>query len=46
MPDGSPLTRDGDQPDQVARQLDEIWRKSMTAVGLNIQFKPASGRKT
>ena len=29
------------QPDQLSRQLDEIWRKSMTAVNINMHFKPA-----
>ena len=42
MPDGSPLTLEmATQPDQLSRQLDEIWRKSMTAVNINIAFKPA-----
>ena len=42
MPDGSPLTLEmATQPDQLSRQLDEIWRKSMTAININIAFKPA-----
>ncbi len=41
-PDGSPLLlRMATQPDQLGRQVDEIWKKSMTAVGINIEFKPA-----
>ena len=42
MPDGKPLTLEmATQPDQLSRQLDEIWRKSMTAINVNIAFKPA-----
>jgi len=42
LPDGRPLTLEmATQPDQLSRQLDEIWKRSMSAVGLNIQFKPA-----
>jgi ABC-type transport system substrate-binding protein len=42
LPDGSPLVlRMATQPDQLGRQLDEIWKKSMTAVGINMEFKPA-----
>ncbi len=42
LPDGRPLTLEmATQPDQLSRQLDEIWRKSMTAVNINIVFKPA-----
>ncbi len=42
LPDGRPLTLEmATQPDQLSRQLDEIWRKNMTAVNLNIQFQPA-----
>jgi ABC-type transport system substrate-binding protein len=41
-PDGSPLKLEmATQPDQLSRQLDEIWKRSMTAVGLQIDFKPA-----
>ncbi len=42
LPDGRPLTLEmATQPDQQSRQLDEIWRKSMSAVNLNVQFQPA-----
>jgi len=42
LPDGSPLKLEmATQPDQLSRQLDEIWKRSMTAVGLQIDFKPA-----
>jgi ABC-type transport system substrate-binding protein len=42
QPDGSPLVLEmATQPDQLSRQLDELWKKSMTAVGLRIDFKAA-----
>jgi ABC-type transport system substrate-binding protein len=42
QPDGAPLVLEmATQPDQLSRQLDELWKKSMTAVGLKIDFKPA-----
>jgi len=42
LPDGSPLKLEmATQPDQLSRQLDEIWKRSMTAVGVQIDFKPA-----
>ena len=42
LPDGRPLTLEmATQPDQQSRQLDEMWRKSMSAVNINIQFQPA-----
>lgn len=42
LPDGRPLTLEmATQPDQQSRQVDEIWRKSMTAINVNIQFQPA-----
>ncbi|MBC7939177.1 MAG: bicyclomycin resistance protein [Chitinophagaceae bacterium] len=42
MPDGSPLVlQAATQPDQVSRQLNELWQKNMNAIGLNIVFKPA-----
>ena len=42
LPDGQPLMLEmATQPDQQSRQLDEIWRKSMTAINVNIAFKPA-----
>jgi ABC-type transport system substrate-binding protein len=41
-PDGSPLLLEmATQPDQLSRQLDELWRKQMAAVGLNMSFKTA-----
>jgi ABC-type transport system substrate-binding protein len=42
QPDGSPLVIEmATQPDQLSRQLDELWKKSMTAIGLRIDFRPA-----
>jgi ABC-type transport system substrate-binding protein len=42
MPDGSPLVLDcATQPDQANRQLSELWRGNMNAIGLRIEFKPA-----
>jgi ABC-type transport system substrate-binding protein len=42
QPDGSPLVLElATQPDQVSRQIAEVWQKSMTAVGIRIVFKPA-----
>jgi len=42
MPDGKPLTLEmATQPDQISRQLDEIWGKSMRAINVNIVFKTA-----
>ena len=42
MPDGRPLLLEmATQPDQLSRQLDELWRKSMTAIGVRIEFRPA-----
>ena len=42
LPDGTPMTLEmATEPDQLSRQRDEIWRKSMTAIGINIAFKPA-----
>ncbi len=41
-PDGSPLKLEmATQPDQLSRQIDENWKRSMTAVGINIDFKAA-----
>jgi ABC-type transport system substrate-binding protein len=41
-PDGSPLVLQmATQPDQLSRQLDELWRKHMEAIGIAIDFKPA-----
>ena len=42
MPDGSPLNLVmATQPDQLSRQLDELWKKAMATIGLRIDFKPA-----
>jgi ABC-type transport system substrate-binding protein len=42
QPDGSPLRLEmATQPDQLSRQLDEIWKRSMTAIGVRIDFRPA-----
>jgi ABC-type transport system substrate-binding protein len=41
-PDGSPLKLEkATQPDQQSRQLDDLWKRNMQAVGLRIDFKPA-----
>jgi ABC-type transport system substrate-binding protein len=41
-PDGTPLVLEmATQPDQLSRQLDELWRKAMTAVGLAMTFRTA-----
>ena len=42
QPDGSPLVLEyATQPDQLSRQLVELWDKSMKAINLKIVFKPA-----
>ena len=42
MPDGSPLVLQmATQSSQIDRQFNEIWQKSMAAVGLRMQFKVA-----
>ncbi len=42
MPDGSPLVlQSATQPDQNSRQLNELWQKNMTAIGLKMEFRPA-----
>jgi len=39
-PDGSPLALElASRPDQESRQYDELWRRSMEAVGVRIRFK-------
>jgi peptide/nickel transport system substrate-binding protein len=39
-PDGAPLALElASRPDQESRQYDELWRRSMDAVGLRIRFK-------
>jgi ABC-type transport system substrate-binding protein len=41
-PDGKPLVLEyATQPDQLSRSLNEIWRKSMNAIGVRIDFKIA-----
>ena len=41
-PDGSPLTITmSTESDQLKRKFDELWRKSLNAIGIRIQFKPA-----
>lgn len=40
--DGSPLVLEyATQPDALSRELTEIWRKSMSAIGIRIEFKVA-----
>ena len=42
QPDGSPLLLEyATQPDQLSRQLAELWQKSMKAIGVRISFKSA-----
>ena len=42
MPDGRPLLLEvATQPDQLYRQLDEILRKGMTSINVNVEFRPA-----
>jgi ABC-type transport system substrate-binding protein len=42
QPDGSPLLLEySTQPDQASRQLNELWRSDMKAIGIRIVFKPA-----
>jgi ABC-type transport system substrate-binding protein len=42
QPDGSALVLEyATQPDQQSRQLNELWKGNMDAIGLRIQFKPA-----
>jgi ABC-type transport system substrate-binding protein len=41
-PDGSPLLLEiATQPDQLARQMDEQWKKNLDGVGLRSKFNPA-----
>ncbi|MGA0611107.1 ABC transporter substrate-binding protein [Caldimonas sp. KR1-144] len=40
QPDGSALVlRMASEPDQLSRQLDEQWRRDMSAIGIRIQFE-------
>ena len=42
MPDGSPLVLEyATQPDAASREKNEIWKKSMNAAGIKIEFKTA-----
>lgn len=42
LPDGKPLLIVcATQPDQVTRQLDEVFKKNLDAVGIKVDFKPA-----
>ena len=38
-PDGSPLLLEvATQPDQLSRQIDELWKKNMGAIGIQLKF--------
>jgi ABC-type transport system substrate-binding protein len=42
QPDGQPLKLEyATSPDQTSRQLSELWKKNMDALGLRIEFKVA-----
>ncbi len=42
QPDGQPLLLEyATQPDQQSRQLTELWKKNMDALGVRIEFKTA-----
>ena len=42
QPDGRPLVLEyATSPDQTSRQLTELWKKNMDAIGLRIEFKTA-----
>ena len=42
LPDGQPLLLEyATSPDQTSRQLSELWKKNMDALGLRIEFKAA-----
>lgn len=39
LPDGKPLViRRASEPSQTSRQFDELWQRSLTAVGLKVEF--------
>ena len=39
LPDGKPLVlRKGTHPSALERQYDELWKRSMTAIGIRIEF--------
>jgi len=41
LPDGAPLTLElNTQSDQATRQLDELWKKNMDALGVRVVLKP------
>jgi ABC-type transport system substrate-binding protein len=41
-PDGQPLRLEyATQPDQQSRQLTELWKRNMDALGVRIEFEPA-----
>jgi ABC-type transport system substrate-binding protein len=40
LPDGRPLVLHfGSEPDQTTRQYDELWQRSLAAVGLKVEFR-------
>ncbi len=42
QPDGTPLVLEmASQSDQLTRQLDELWKKCLTAIGVHVEFKTA-----
>lgn len=42
LPDGRALVlRAATQPDQRYRELNDLWQKNMTAIGIQVEFKPA-----
>jgi oligopeptide transport system substrate-binding protein len=42
LPDGRPLVLEfASPPDAASRDLDQVWKKSMDAIGINIKFKKA-----
>ena len=42
QPDGKPLVLEyTTQPDQTSRQLNELWKKNMDAIGIRMSFKTA-----
>ncbi|MEO5732987.1 MAG: ABC transporter substrate-binding protein [Rubrivivax sp.] len=42
LPDGKPLLIEyTTQPDQVSRQLSELWQKNLKAIGIKVEFKTA-----
>ena len=42
LPDGSPLVlQAATQPDQLSRQLNELWQKNFNAIGVKVAYRPA-----